>query len=497
MGIQWDEITHLNGGSLILRGEYQEYFGSYAFYPPIFDLTTATLFGIIGTNVFTARFVSVIFAIFSLIILFKLANKMYGKKTALISALLFGIMPGFVWLSRVAMIETMLVFFFTTTMYFFFNWMRFHKNKDLILSGFMLGVGILVKYQMIIAVVIMFASLFVLCRDYLKTKLSRIPLLLLAVVLVIIPWIFVSYQVYTSGMLDQWIYAIGIGNPEKSLYSNRLPIPIFYLIEMTWPYENVHPISLFLYLVGLGGLGLYVLRRKFEDKFLLIWFGVVFIFFTLIANKHWRYVIPLFPVLAISASSLILYVYSRIQNSLLSKNIDLKKKQGIKIIAIVLVSLISISVYLSISDAYSWVKKDQIRVEIGEATNYAAEILDFNESIAILAPFNLFSQDMVKFFLEARNMKNNTVWQYPELPVDTYTPNFNITEFIYLCEKRNTKFVFFYEHGEGIPFFNTDLTLLDIKKQIAESERFTLLEGSLYFGTPPNTVYVSRFLNPD
>ena len=51
MGIQWDEITHLNGGSLLLRGEYQEYFASYAFYPPIFDLTTATLFGIIGISV--------------------------------------------------------------------------------------------------------------------------------------------------------------------------------------------------------------------------------------------------------------------------------------------------------------------------------------------------------------------------------------------------------------------------------------------------------------
>ena len=190
-------------------------------------------------------------------------------------------------------------------------------------------------------------------------------------------------------------------------------------------------------------------------------------------------------------------MYSKIQNSLNSKHIGLRKKQGIKIIAIVFVALISISVYFSISDAYSWVEKDQIQVQIGEATNYAADLLDFNESVAVLAPFNLFSQDMVKFFLEAKNMKNNTVWQYPELPVDTYTPNFNITEFIYLCEKRNTKFVFFYEHGENIPFFNTDLSISDIKKRIAESERFTLLEGSIYFGTPPNTVYVSSFLPPD
>jgi hypothetical protein len=266
---------------------------------------------------------------------------------------------------------------------------------------------------------------------------------------------------------------------------------------MTWPYENVHPISVFLYIIGLVGLGLFTLRRKFEDKFLLIWFGVVFVFFTLIANKHWRYVIPLFPILAISAANLIIDIFSRIQKSLKSNETNRKVKQRLKILATIFVVIIAGSVFLSCLDAYSWVEKDQIQVQIGEATNYAADLLDFNESIAVLAPFNLFSQDMVKFFLEAKESKNNTVWQYPELPVDTYTPNFDITEFIDLCKKRNTKFVFFYEHGETTPFFNTTLSLLEIKNQIAISGRFTLLEGSVFFGTPPNTIYISSFLSEE
>jgi 4-amino-4-deoxy-L-arabinose transferase-like glycosyltransferase len=395
------------------------------------------------------------------------------------------------------MIETMLVFFFTTSMLFFFNWMCFHKNKDLVVSGITLGIGFLVKYQMIIAGLIMLISILILSRNYLKTKLSRFPLLIIVVVLVVIPWIFISYQIFTAGMLDQWIYAIGIGNPEKSLYSIRFPFPIFYFIEMTWPYDNVHPISLFLYLIGLGGLGLLTLRRKFEDKFLLIWFGVVFIFFTLIANKHWRYVIPLFPILAISTANLIVDIFTRIQKYLNSNQVRFGNKQATKIINIIFVGLIVGSVFISCIDAYSWIEKDQIQVPIGEATNYAATLLEVNESIAVLAPFNLFSQDMVKFFLEAKETKNNSVWQYPKLPVDTYTPYFNITEFISLCEERNTKFVFFYEHGETIPFFNTSLSLSEIKLDIFESDRFTLLEGSVYFGSPPNTVYVSTFLDDE
>jgi 4-amino-4-deoxy-L-arabinose transferase-like glycosyltransferase len=487
MAIQWDEITHLNGGLLLLRGRYQEYFAFNAFYPPMFDIITAGFFSIGGISVFTSRLVSVIFALLSLWVVFETANSMYGPKIALISSVLLGVMPGFFWLSRVAMIETMLMFFFTVTMFFFFNWIRTHRNRDLILSGLTLGIGVLVKYQMLVAGIIMIASIFILSRDYLKAKLSKMPLLIVAVALVVIPWIFISYQIYASGMLDQWIYALSIGNPEKSLYSTRFPLPIFYFIEMTWPYSNVHPISLLLYIVGLLGLGLFAWRRKTEDKFLLTWFFTVFVFFTLIANKHWRYVMPLFPILAISAASLIVFAYAKAEKTLRSGQISLNRKRAVKI-------------------AYYWVAKDQIQVPIEAATNYAASRLSENESIMVVCPFNLFSQDMVKFYLYADGTKHNQVWQYPELPVDTYTPNFNIDEFTALCEERNVKYVFTYEFGGDVPYFNTTLSLMEVYQMFYDSGKFAPLsanatvedliaEGSLpAFGTNPRRIIILTFV---
>src|SRR3990170_2846443 len=127
MAIQWDEITHLNGGLLLLRGQFQDYFAFNAFYPPMFDIVTTGFFSIAGVSVFAGRLVSVRFALLSLWIVFETANRMYGRKIALISSILLGLMPGFFWLSRVAMIETMLVFFFTASMFFFFNWIRTHQ----------------------------------------------------------------------------------------------------------------------------------------------------------------------------------------------------------------------------------------------------------------------------------------------------------------------------------------------------------------------------------
>ncbi|UCF45212.1 MAG: glycosyltransferase family 39 protein [Candidatus Bathyarchaeota archaeon] len=506
MAIQWDEITHLNGGLLLLRGHYQEYFAFNAFYPPMFDAVTTGFFGIGGVSAFTGRLVAVTFALLSLWIVFETANKMYGSKIALISSVLFGLMPGFVWLSRVAMIETMLVFFFTVTMFFFFNWIRTHQNKDLILSGLTLGIGFLVKYQMLVAGVIMIASIFILSRDYLKAKLSRMPLLIVAVALVVIPWIFVSYQVYASGMLDQWIYALSIGNPEKSVYSTRFPLPIFYFIEMTWPYSNVHPISLLPYIMGLLGLGLFTWRRRKEDKFLLTWFSVIFVFFTLIANKHWRYVIPLFPILAISSASLIAFAYAKAEKTLRSRQISLNRKRAVKIAAGLFTVFIAVAAFYSVSDAYYWVSKDQIQVPIEAATNYAASRLNENESIMVVCPFNLFSHDMVKFYLYADGTKNNPVWQYPELPVDTYTPNFDINEFVTLCEERNVKYVFTYEFGGDVPYFNTTLSLMDVYEKFYDSGKFAYLsrnasvevlikEGLLpAFGANPRRIIILSFL---
>jgi hypothetical protein len=503
--IQWDEVTHFNGGTLLLRGDFNTYFNFNAFYPPLYDLVTAGFFSVAGINVFSGRFVAVVFSILSLFAVFEFTYRNYGPKTALLASAFLGLMPGYFWLSRMAMIETMLVFFFTISTLFFLSWLRTHQDKFLILSGLTLGLGILTKYQMIIVGAIMINGIFILGRNYLKKRLRRCPLLILAAAAIVIPWILVSYQIYASGMLNQWLYALSIGNPEKSLYSIRFPTPIFYLIEMTMPYPNVHPISFFLYILGLAGLGLLAWRRKPEDKYLLIWFSVVYVFFTIIANKQWRYVLPIFPVLAISSATLIATALDKTKKALTFRDIGINKKRVLKAGAGLLIATTVIGAAFSINDAYSWVAKDQIQIPIEAATNYAANRLSENESIMVMCAQNLYSQDMVKFYLIA-NQKTNKVWQYPELPVDTYTPNFNITEFVNLCKNHNVKYVFTYEFGGNVPYFNTTLSLMGVYQMLYESGKFVHLSGNAdietlikegtvpAFGTNPRRIIILTFL---
>jgi hypothetical protein len=113
---------------------------------------------------------------------------------------------------------------------------------------------------------------------------------------------------------------------------------------------------------------------------------------------------------------------------------------------------------------------------------------------------------MVRFYLYADGTKHNQVWQYPELPVDTYTPNFDINEFVTLCEERNVKYVFTYEFGGDVPYFNTTLSLMGVYQKLYDSGKFAYLSGNVTvealikeglipaFGTNPRRIIILTFL---
>jgi hypothetical protein len=364
------------------------------------------------------------------------------------------------------------------------------KDKALVLSALTLGLGFLAKYQILVAGVVMMAVILFLCRDRLRARVSKFTLLALAAVLVAVPWLFIV----GFGKGNDLLYAIMAGGEDRVAYSQRFgpfSLPIFYLIEMTWPYNNVYPIFLPLFILGLLGLGLLAYRRKTEDKFYLTWFAVVYLFFTLlIPNKQWRYVIPLFPVLAISAACFLAFSYGKLQSAWTSIAASLTRKRLGKLAAAALIVSTGVSVAYGFYHGYQWTARYVIHVPIEEATDFAAARLSQNESIAVLTPNNSFNDDMVRFYLEANESKRNEVWQYPELAVDAFKPDFNVTTLISSCQRKNTKFLLLYEYGQTEPFFNSTLTTVQVWEAMNSTGRFSYVT---YFGDSPRAIYVLSF----
>ncbi len=489
--IQWDEISHLNAGALIYWGHYTDVV-SRAFYPPLFDVLMAVSFKALGIGLFSARFFSVVFSILSLWAVFELANFMYGGKAGLLSAVMLGLMPGFFWLSGYAMVETTLMFFITAAFLCFYHWLIHRRDRMLVLSGLAIGLGFLVKYQIVIAGVIMLLSLILLARKQLKVAFKKFFIVIATAVLVVTPWLIIAYDVYRAIILSKWVYALQVGNPERSVYSTRFPGPIFYFIEMVWPHDNVHPVSIFLYIIGLSGLIFMIWRHRYEDKFILLWFASIFVFFTLISNREWRYVTLLFPALAISTAVAVLALGNSLKEVWQKPN-SAEKKCLAKTGGVVLVVILSGAMLYGAYDAYSFTSQMQITIDLKGATNYAYAHMDANKSIMMLCPFNLFSADMVEFYLLEKGERNINIYQYPELPVDTYTPVFNITEFIDQCNQYGVQYVFTYENGGTAPYYNTTLNLQQIYVQLYASGNFSHITDEQTFGTMPRRIFVLNF----
>jgi len=499
MGLQWDEMPHLYGGLLLHRGQTQVYLTDYGYYPPLYDIITTGFFQVFGVNAASGRLTAVAFSLLSIWITFEFANRTYGPKTALMSSVMLGVMPGFFWLSRVTMLESMLVFFFTLTLFFFFTWLSKNTDKDKawLLCGLALGVGILAKYQLLVSCFIMIVGVLWLCRDKWKLRFKKLLLIFAIAGVVVAPWFVVLYQANGAENFGTLLYVMQEGGQDRAEYSARFPAPVFYLVEMTWPFNDipVHPVSLPLYILGLLGLCLFAWRRKPEDKFFLAWFVVVYVFSTFIPNKHWRYIITVFPVLAISAASFILFLYGKI-GAWKPKQMSLSGHRFKKVAAPLLIVLVAVAVVYSSYEAYQMTVRDQIHIPIEETTRYLASNMNLNESAVIVCAFNLLNEDMFRFYLPA-NMSSDQIWQYPELAVDSFKPDFNITEFVSLCEQRNVKYLILYDYGVHTPFFNTTLTYYKVTQLLAASERFGFTGDEPFFGDMPYRTFLVGFHQPE
>ncbi len=236
MSVQWDEMPHLYGGLLLTHGQNQLYLTTYGYYPPLFDLITTGYMQVFGISSVAGRLVSVTFSLLALWVVFELCNRMYGPKNALLASILLGTMPGFFWVSRITMLETILLVFFTALMFVFYSWITKNSRKALLLSGIVLGIGILAKYEMAVAAIAMAVSVLLLSRKKLKISLAKLAVIVVIAVLVVAPWFLMVYHFNGQTKFQTITYVMQSGAENRPSYSNRFFSPVFYLIEMTSPY---------------------------------------------------------------------------------------------------------------------------------------------------------------------------------------------------------------------------------------------------------------------
>ncbi len=266
----------------------------YAQKPPLFFWLT-----IVASKIFSfetaSRWVSA-FASLGILLLTYLLGAMSGdKKIGLTAALILMTCSLFTLLMTTGNIDTTLTFLTTLSLFFFFKWDAQRKAKFLIFAYAACGVGILAKGPVALLVPWLTFILWEIIKYFRHEKASFAhlvwgPLIALAIAAAwVIPACIAGGKEYTRTILFQQQF----GRAIKTAPHSRP----FYHYLLNFP-PNAMP-----WFIVLGGMA-PMIKKTIKDKnrtLLLfgLWFCTTFIFFSLIAGKRERYLLPLYPAFSI------------------------------------------------------------------------------------------------------------------------------------------------------------------------------------------------------
>jgi hypothetical protein len=181
---------------------------------------------------------------------------------------------------------------------------------------------------------------------------------------------------------------------------------------------------------------------------------------------------------------------SKAQKTWKLPQLSIRKKRLVKAAAGALIVLSLVGFYYSLSDTYS-MSKDLTYVPLQAATDYVASQLKPDENVMVLCAFNLIDENMVWFYLNEKTSVSTQVYQYPENPVDTYTPNFNMTVLINECVAYNIKYLIVDEYAETYPYFGTNVTFSVFNQTLMSTGRFTY--EPVFFWEAPARIFILTF----
>lgn len=267
--------------------------------PPVFFWLIAVfslLFG--GFSEFSARFPSAIAGLGSAVVTYFFAQRLFGKKVALLSSFILITSLAYLGASQWVILDPVLTFFVVTAIYLLFTGLT-EKKKRLVtyVAAFaLMALGTLTKgpvgFILPFLVIIIYANFIKALRSLFTKELFFGFILFLFLILCwLIPACLSGGEGYTKELLLRQIF----GRYFKA-FSHREP---FYFYFVRFPAEFL-PWSLFL-----PSAIIFLIKNKLNEtnvKFIFIWFISIFLFFTLSKSKNDLYILPAYPAAAIAVA---------------------------------------------------------------------------------------------------------------------------------------------------------------------------------------------------
>lgn len=273
--------------------------------PPLFFwLIAFTAKAIGGMNEFAARFPSALFGLLTLLLLFFLGKRLFGAKAGFFAALILATNVEFLWLARRANIDATLTFF--TTAAIILLYIGFYRRQGrwifYLLAYGAITLGVLTKLQVALIVpLLVVGGYFLMQREWrFFQDPSHIPGIALFVAL-IGGWLALAYL---SGGVE-YLGGLLYHKTSSRLFETTSHARAIYYYLVNFP-GNFVPWIIFLPSAMIYGLSSKVRNKEFI--FVVFWFVVIFVSFSLFKAKRELYLLPLYP----AASLMVGYLLTQI-----------------------------------------------------------------------------------------------------------------------------------------------------------------------------------------
>lgn len=354
-------LNHANvGKAFFVYGTFPVYLTKF-----VADMTGR---GNYGGYSLTGRFLSAFFDLMTIVVTFLIARQLFGKSTALISALLLGITVLHIQHSHFFVVDLFLTFFITLSFYFLLLLIKSRRISWAILLGISWGLALASKLSAILFAVIIFIGFVMffvalLKSDSLDKKRHRKALLqcsiksigygLLCILItfsvfrIAQPYAFQGPNIWNVKLSEPFVNSFEEQNRYNQESSASGFVPSFQWVNRPWYFQIANltlwglgiPLSIFCWLGLL--LGIYLLIFKKDLRFLLLcaWPLLIIIWYAIQFVKNLRYDLPAIPFLIIFGAFFINEVY------LYTKNISFTSKQTQKYFPIVITALLVLSCF--------------------------------------------------------------------------------------------------------------------------------------------------------
>jgi len=266
--------------------------------PPLHYWLNTLSFKLFGLNEFAARFTGAFAGLLTVLLVYHTARKLFGRRTAILSAFILGTSTGFIAQSRINLTDMTLTFFLSASLCcFIIAAMEHEKRKGLYYILFFVFTALAVLTKGLIGIVfpigIICLYLLIGRRWHLLKEMKFVSGSILFL-LFAVPW-FVVVSLRNPGFAHFFFIHEHLQRYTSTIHGRYEPfwyfVPILLLTMLPWSF--------------------YITRatwKAFRERcspdgdrlmYLTLWAVIVFLFFSASQSKLIPYILPVFPPLAI------------------------------------------------------------------------------------------------------------------------------------------------------------------------------------------------------